>query len=290
MSAEGTKMSQGKNELKKLKQLDVFQVKALGILNKLVAEKLHIAFVVVPLLIAVFGYIGFGYWQEVSADRRSEALSAIDLIHEGEDKAVEQKRKAIQDELDALDKKVEELTIAGTASGKGANPELDQINEKRIQLGLSQGELKADHSASLDAYGKFFDKYPTKPEGIQAGLKASGILVKEKKIDEALAQLEKLAPHLTDHPFFQGQVRVFYAALLEEKEKYKEALEQVELAEQHAGESLKPSVMFSRARLLIALGNQAQADEVLNKIITDYSSSQEAQKAKTLKVLGSAQG
>ncbi len=290
-------MSQGKKHQKQLKRPDAFQVKALDFLAQAEKNKATLIKIVVPIVVILFSIVGYQYYVDYAAESRRQDLASIDAIFEAENEKIQEQRKKIQEEIASIDKKISEQEKALTPKVDDKNKakevdkkieetaELKKLREDKKVLADQQKDLMADHSGSSAKYQEYFQGHKTSAEGLQAGLKSANILIEQKKFEDAANTLKTVLEGAPKNNFYQGQVRVLYASLLEQMGKFDEALEQLNLSLEVVGDGLKPRVLLSKGRVLLLKKDSEGAYKALDTLISKHGSSQEAHKAKTMKAL-----
>ena len=88
-----------------------------------------------------------------------------------------------------------------------------------------------------------------------------------------------------EYGFYQIQCRLILVNILEEKKEYDKALAQIENLEKIVSEDLIPKVLFAKGRILHAKKKQDEALSIFDSIIKEYSTSPEADKARSAKAL-----
>ncbi len=265
-------MSGYKEKQKSLKGPDRFQYELMSFFDWLKARWKVTALIVSGLvLIALFGF-GFYYYQKSLAEVRQEGLAKIDYAFEKEENETYEKKRAVYQKMFAQQSEKKNKT--------------DEEKKKDIEALRTQLEsIKPDHEKTYVQYKEFYEKHKTHAEGWKAGVTVAGILTEKKDIEGAKKILGEILEQNTSKYFFRVRARLMYISLLEELASYDDALKEVEKLLAFNDESLNPEAMIIQSRLLYNKGDKGKAIETLDKLISQYSSTDEAQKARSLKTI-----
>lgn len=296
-------MSGKKQAQKELKQPDKFQLELMHVADWISKYRRQLLlYAVLPVTIVLVTLVVVKNVREYQADTRNSELSKIDLIYDNEEKAAEKIRSEIQEKITKLSVKPEpepEADAAAVAVDKAASATataqpgevaaspIDAVAaaEQKKKLENELKAVKADHAESLAAYQKFFEANLSNPEGWRAGLRVVNTLVQNKKYQEAATSAENLLKQAKSLDFYQVQVRLLYISILEEQDRFDDALKEIDVLIKAADESLQPRVLLSKGRIEILKNSKDAAKSTFENLIAKHGASAEAQKAKTMMAL-----
>ena len=274
-----------KKELQRLKRPDYFQTKMMAYLDRLQQHRNMILSLVGVIILTVVAVFAWQYYQDGQTQKRLSDLYVVDKMFEKELKQVYDQRESLSKEIEEL--KTKKAALETTADKKEANKK--SIETIQISIDDKQSRLEAlkpDHTASIAAYTSFYETYQKNPEGWRAGVAAVNQYIEMKDFEKAEAILVKILTVTVGQPFYQVQLRSLYISILEELQKYEDALVQVGLLNQAIrDDELKPRVLLLRGRLLAQSGKKEEAIKIFDEIITNYKSSKELQKARAFKAI-----
>lgn len=257
-----------------LKGPDALQVQASrGLDFALKNKNVIISAFVVALGVALVVF-AVGYFQESAVEERREALAAIDMIYQKEQKTFADKRAAIEKKLDAQKLLVEEKK-------EDANPEAVAKLESELE---ALGD-DPDHSKSMAAYEKFYNEYKGEAVGWVAGLRSAHAKAEAGDLAASQTIAQNIFEQSGGHDIIRHQSGMLLISLYEDQAQYSEALAVADKLLSEAKDGLKPQYMLIKARNLYLSEKAEDARTILNKIVSDHASSQEANKAKNMLAL-----
>ncbi len=273
----------------KIKGLDAFQAKFIEFLSK-VSQNPKPIFAGLGLLLAALA-IAYGVSTFVSKkqENRRVELSKIDLVFDEEIKNLSQQREALEKKRAALQAtpiNPEAKQAEAEAVPAAETPEVKALGEQ-IQA------LKPDHKKSSGLYQEFYNKYPTSAEGMLAGIRyAAYVATEEKKLDEAQKVLEQVVGNAQKQnlTILEVQSSLLLISILEDKGEFDKALAQTDSLMKNSFSELKPTVLLSQAQIHFMKKDYAKTQETLNKLLSEYANSMEAERAKNLLALVPQQG
>lgn len=276
------------------KGLDAFQS---GVVEGIRWTMGHTKIMITLLVLFVLGggtYGGIYFYTKSKTAKRVGELAKIDLRWTEELTNVQNQRQPFITELQSLRETGNELSPLnkkGNAAEKpkdsGLSPEAKKA--KIAELELKINALKPNYSVLSPEYEAFFRKHQKTPEGWAAGLRAAtGWLRQGEKQDEAKSLLDALLAQSESSSFYQFQARQALVVALEMKGDYKLAAERNEESLKYADKSLVPGLLLNKYRLQKEAGNTSAAQESLEQILKDHSTSAEADKARALKILSAS--
>lgn len=271
-------MARDKMSKKELKNPDAFQTQAYAFIDWAIKNRdiLTKAGIVIVSVLVVFS--GWYLFSKSAAEGRRAELAVVDDVRLGE-------IKVVQKQAEELQKKLTELRVAEAAKKKPEeekpaeskpNPEIEKI-EAQLK------DLKPDNTKSLVAYKELGEKYPSNPVGWRAKSLAANILIDQEKFDEAIALLKEVLDASVTADFYQVHIGLLLGELYEEKGNWDEALSAIENTIKSAGNDHKyalPKALWAKSRVLKASGKNEEAVKVLEVIINDHNSAEQAQKAR----------
>lgn len=263
-----------------IKGPDAFQAKFIEFFAKVAQNpKPLLAGLGIILAAAAVGY-GVSLFIGKKQENRRIELSKIDVVFDEEIKALSQQREA-------LEKKRADLQAA---AAPGANPAAGTPAETPELKALSEQieKLKPDHKKSAALYKEFYNKYPTSPEGMLAGIRYAAYAAgEEKNFDEAQKVLEPIAAESQKqkHSILEAQSSMLLISIFEDKGELDKALAQADKLLSSAVAELKPSVLLSKAQIQFMKKDFANAQTTLNQLLSEHANSMEAERAKNLLAL-----
>ncbi len=265
-----------KNLRKDLKAPDKFQV---SVAKGFTWTREHSVVVagIAGALVAIFG--GWALWknyQDSQTIERQAALAVIDVEFDKETEAAEKSREVFRRELELL-------SLAADPAAKEKSPAAD--TSKRDALETKIRSIKADHSATASKYADFAAKHAGTPEGWVASMRAASVKITGRQWDEAATLLKSVLDQSSGHEFFQTHARASYVAVLEEQGKLTEALAEAEQLLKISNEQTKPAALLLQGRLQLANKQLDQAKKTLDELIEKHGSTQEADKARTMRAI-----
>ncbi|NRA65069.1 MAG: hypothetical protein HRU19_11345 [Pseudobacteriovorax sp.] len=255
-----------------LKGPDAFQVQAtrgLDFAAKNSKLLYTIAGISVVLALAAFGV---NYYQTSAAQSQADALAAIDMT-------LEKEQKAFADKRSELEKQIDELKLAVKEKKEGADP---------VKLAELEKELlaaKADHTQSLSEYKNYYESNLDNPSGWVAGLRVAKNLSEKDDLAGAQSIAQAIFDQSKGYAIVRHQSGVLLVSLLEDLGKHDEAVAVASTLEKQAQSGMQPQYLLIKARNLYLAKKMDEARGVLETIIADHGTSQEADKAKGLQAL-----
>ena len=266
-----------KEHIKTLKGPDQFQVKVMTGVDWVVKNVRTILFAVLPVALVVAGLAGYRLVQSKRKDARIEELGKAQVIYDSEVRRATDVQKPIL-------KKVQDIEAKGTPKAAGQDgSSLTPQQEQEVTALRKQAEaIKPDHAASTAAFLAFYKKYENYAEGWLAGMMAAHSMIDDNKLANASTLLEGIANKSKADATYQALANLELAGIAEEQGDYDRELTILTNLEISANTDLKPKLQLMRGRALFLKGDKAGAKTTLNTLIEGYSSSTEAQKARSL--------
>ena len=118
-----------------------------------------------------------------------------------------------------------------------------------------------------------------------AGVQAANLLLDSGKKAEARTMLTSVVEGSKASSFYQVHTRFILIGLLEDDQKFDEALAQIAALEKISDKELKPKILLAKGRIQILKKSSKDAVGTLTKLINDFGTSAEAKKARSLRAL-----
>lgn len=216
--------------------------------------------------------IGFWVWQmreATVAENRRTALADIDekasRVMESHGKELEK----LQNEITALKGVMDSASIA-----------------EREKLEAKVKDFKPDTQDIIQEYQNFFAANRQSSEGRAAAIKATMLNLENNQYQKGL---EILTTIFTEDDrgqlgeFYEIQVRMLYAGLLEEKKEYDRSLQEIQhILQNDIPESysdLKPKLYYAQVRLGILLDSSEIATSATDQLLAEFPHSNETRLA-----------
>jgi predicted negative regulator of RcsB-dependent stress response len=287
-----------KQAQKELKRPDKFQIELMQIADWIAKHRKQLLnFALLPIASIIAVGLTYQKVQEHRTETRADELSKIDVVFEKENEAADKQRKLIQEKMAKLVEAPKPAGGEANSPEKVANPEEAAskpvavvLDPKAVEAETKKFEaelklIKPDHTESLVSYQKYFDANASNPEGWRAGMRAVNIQVELRKYSDAALTAERLLKQALALDFYQVQVRMLYVSILEELDRYDDALKELDLLTKLADEALQPKVLLTKGRIEILKNNKTAAHTTFEGLIAKHAASAEAQKAKTIMAL-----
>jgi hypothetical protein len=302
---KGLNLVTGKKQIQKeLKQPDKFQIELMHVADWIAMHRKQLLmYAVLPIASIVIVGLTFQKIQEHRTDVRLQELSKIDVIFDKENETAEKKKSEIQEKIAKILDKQQPAGETAKKADNSANPAASAANPaeaakapvepldpkvaeaEKKKLETEMKSIKADHGESLVGYQKFFDANPSNPEGWRAGMRAVNIQVEGRKYQEAAIIAERLLKQALALDFYQVQVRLLYVSILEELDRFDDALKEIEILAKLGDDSIQPKILLTKGRIEILKNSKAEAHTTFEGLIAKHGSSAEAQKAKSIMAL-----
>lgn len=252
------------------KSPDAFQVGMYKFFDWALKNKKLLMGLTLPVVLVFAGLWGWSQISATKAESRRYELAKIDDLFAKEEESISKDREEIQKKLAEFndDKK---------------NATKNKAKIEKLEKDLES--LQADHSESLKKYLDFLNQNLNSAEGMRAGLVAANIELQNKKFDNAKAILEKVLSNVPSGAFYNVQVRLLYAGVLEEVGEKEKALAEVDKVLLNVMDSIKPKVLFTKGRILTELDRKEEAQAVFSELTLKYANSQEARKVAAIKLI-----
>ena len=269
-----------KEHFKALKGPDQFQVKVMAGVDWAVKNVRVVLFAVLPVALVVAGLAGYRLVQSKRKDARIEELGKAQVIYDSEVRRTADLQKPLLKKAQEIEAKA-----APKAVGQEGSSLTPQQEQEVTTLRKQAEAIKADHAASTAAFLAYHQMYENYPEGWLAGMMAAHSMIDDNKLANASTLLEGIAKKSKADATYQALANLELAGLAEEQGEYDRELTILTNLEISAGSDLKPTLQLMRGRALFLKGDKAGAKTTLNTLIEGYSSSAEAQKARSLLTL-----
>ena len=192
---------------------------------------------------------------------------------------------ALEEAIDKRVVKAPKAKAAPKAAGQDGSSLTPQQEQEVTALRKQAEALKPDHAASTAAFLAFYQKYENHAEGWLAGMMAAHSMIGDNKLANASTLLEGIASKSKADATYQALANLELAGIAEEQGEYDRELSILTNLEISTNSDLKPKLQLMRGRALFLKGDKAGAKTTLNTLIEGYSSSTEAQKARSLLTL-----
>ncbi len=267
----------GKKTDKLLKRPDAFQIFFFRILDWFKSQRKAVVLTIIPVLVIVLAASSWQYYRYWERGQRKHQLAEIEKIYSKEEKDAQKKKRDIHNEISKLEKASKDLA---------KDPAKAAANKAEIEAKNKESDaIEANHKESLPKYISFFHANEKNPEGWQAGMTAVSILGKDKSYEEAAGILSKILNAALGIEFYQVQVRMMYVGILEDLKKYDEAMNEIQKLLPIVSDELKPKVLLAKARLELDSQKREEAMKTLDMILSTHSDSPEARQAIAIKAL-----
>jgi predicted negative regulator of RcsB-dependent stress response len=267
-----------KQRAKELKAPDQFQVKAAGMVDWLVLNKKQLLIATVPLVLIIV--LGFAYslYSNQQDSQRIAALGKVQLQFEEEAKKAEDLKQVHRDEITKIEEQLAALKEDDEAGKAKLEAQKKELNEK-IEA------IEADHTDSREAFAQFGKEHSNSPQGWMASVTAAKLYIGDGKFDEAQGLLTSVIENSKGVMFYQIHARFILVGILEDQQKFDEALKLIDELEKIADKDLKPQVLLAKGRVQILKKSSPDAIQTLTKLIDDFGTSPQAQKARSMRAL-----
>lgn len=252
------------------KSPDAFQVTMYKILDWGLKNKKLLTLLILPVFLIFVGLFSWTYIADIKAESKRLELATIDDLHSVEKKTYDDKKDELQEEITQL-----------TSDPK--NKTKNQAKKEKLQKQLES--LKPNHKDSLDKYLRFFEQNPSSVAGMRAGVSAANIQINSGLLEDAMATLSKVLSSSPRGEFFNVQVRLMFASVLEELGNIEKSITELDKAFVTAMDSVKPQILFNKGRILLQAGKKESADSVFLELTQKFSTSQEAKKVAAIKII-----
>ncbi|MFK7873685.1 MAG: tol-pal system YbgF family protein [Oligoflexales bacterium] len=242
-------------------------------LHWLQANASAVLLVVVPILIVAVGAMGWQYTNVYLASSRRAELAEVDGMLQSVLEVTEKKRQKIQEKIDAVEVKSDEK--------KDSKIEVEKLTQQLE-------EIKPDYTAVIQSYEEYFKAHTSDIEGWRAAVEASVLLSQDREesaLKHAAGLLSDVLKSSSRHEVYGFQVRMMLISIQEELKQYKEAVQNIDTALAMASKDVRANVLMVKARILRGMGQNDDAKEVLNEIISQHAEAPEAQKARAVLAL-----
>ena len=254
------------NRKQQLYGMDAFQTTMLRLLDWCRRNAGKIAFVLLPTLFVIIAVFIGQMYLEKQKNTRLDRVAAIDQQRQQALKQAEEKRKQLQTQIDTLQQSEQDKKLT-----EALNKQLAKIKPKQEGLFI--------------AYHEFFKANSDNAEGWSAGINACAIATEEKRFAEAKEILQEVLRNSSSSIFYQTQGRILYVKVLEELGELDLALEEIDKGYNLVSNDYKPRLLLIKGRILIAKKQNKQATSAYERIISEFADSQEANRAKSIKMI-----
>ena len=258
--------------------MDAFQERFFNATQWLTSHTRTVILLLLPLAAVAIIAAGWRYYEIKQGEKRRDELARIDEKFDQEEQAANTKRQELFQKIENLEKKSAQKTDGKTNPHDAGTPEVDAKRKEVLAI-------KADHSATLTNYQKFYTANTTSPEGWRAALLAARILLEQKKLDDAAKLLGTVLKSAAELDFYQIQVRTLYISVLEDLKQYDLAYTELEKILSITENDAKAPYLLSKGKLLFLEGNKEEARKAFEYILSKYSATAEARKARALLAL-----
>lgn len=267
---------------KELKQPDQLQLRLTQVFNWLTARSKLMLMSAAPIALIVVSYVGYQHLQKQKSAERREALAKIDHVYESELKKQAEAQSKLADQMNSLKK---QETSAKSDSDKA------RIKKEIKDLSSTIEQLKPDHTESLKQHLAFYEANQENPEGFLAAMHGVHTYIEQKDIARATKLTAQILTAAKGIPFYDVQVRLMYSNLLVEQKEYNLAMAEMEKVEAFSKEDeAKAKILLTKAKILLYQEKKEDAQKLLTELIQKHESSQEAQKARSLRIIAQHKG
>lgn len=123
-----------------------------------------------------------------------------------------------------------------------------------------------DHAASAQKFAEYARKYPEEPLGWQAALRASSLLIEQKKTKDAQDLLENVTRRTLKNNVAQARLRRTLAGVYADQGDYAKAISELEFAEKLPDNPVLDETRLLRAQFLYLAGRKDDAAKLLKEL------------------------
>lgn len=274
-----------KKERRQMSRPDAFQTKMREKFYEISERPGTILASVGIVLLLVLIYLGANYYSEYKFEQRTSEISLIDMIHDDEAEALQQKLSLGYKQDQDLTKKIGELKKLKKKT-KAQKQELEKLTKEKEALSKNQKLLKVGaFKQSKEKYLEYFANNSSSKEGLRAAVFAASIDIEEKNYAMAKSTLEKAQSHLKENSLISNKIKELYVSILTEFKDFEQALKELDKIIAEKSKLKKAKYLLIKSKILIETNKTEQASLVLEEIISKYSGSKEETDAKALKAL-----
>lgn len=266
-------MSNKKEQLN-LKGPDAFQVKASESIEFVRKNSKIVYLALGAAIVAVIAAFIIETYQSGNVEERRAELSSIDLIYAKELKTFQETRSDLEKQIDDLE-----------LFQKESKPEFDEAKLKSLQGQLDKLGEEASHQKSMALYQDFYQENPSTPEGWAAGVRYAHFIADSGDLEKAGDMIRGIYESSVGHDIIRHQSGLILISILEDQQKFTDAVAVAESLIKSSGEELKPHYLLAKARGLFLQKKNEEARAVAQEILDKYESSQESEKARGLLAL-----
>ena len=267
---------------KQLKGPDSFQIFFSNVLESLIKNRSRVILTALGVVVIVSLGIGLNYWNHLRVEKRKLALAAIEEMRTDELKEFQSRKENLENQLASINLEEKEQESKGKdTEEKAPNAETGMTEKLESELAA----LKADHEKSQQRYKEFYGDHRDSPEGWMAGLRYAKGLVDQGNLSEAESIIADIFQQSQGYPLYQLLGGFNLIAVLEDQEKFQQALVIVEKMLEIVPKDFKHKVLLAKARLHYFSDQKSEAQKVLDLIIADGGQSGEMRKAQSMKGL-----
>ena len=146
------------------------------------------------------------------------------------------------------------------------NSEIQKLAE--AAKGNLPKDFSPDYTKSMELFSQFSKKYASEPSGWQAAIRAGTYYISKGLNDKAKEILEPVVENAGNYPLIQIRVRTALAGIYSSEKNDQKALEQLKVVEEIPQNPLPNQARLLRAQILFISGNKAEAQKILNQIIS----------------------
>ncbi len=282
-------MSKKKSILKSIKAPDALQKKLALFFTWLLSHKVKVGGMLFAFVVIYGGVLTVQHYMKKQSLVLSSELAAIDELYEEELTATNKQREEITKKMELIEKA---MTAAATSDEKtkdGKQPPVSPFDpaklKEKMELEKKLSEIKENHQGSLIKYQEFYKGHKKDVVGAAAAFKSAMILLKDNDYTNAKLIFEGVRKDFADHPFYSVQSLLNLSAILEQEGSFEESLKLLDEALTKAPKEIKAQVLLAKARLEYLSKQNTKAATTIEEIVKNHGESEEAKKAKALKVL-----
>ena len=145
------------------------------------------------------------------------------------------------------------------------NAEVKKFQDDQQALG-DKAPSVPDFSASAQKFAEFSKAQPSDPLGWNAGIRAAGSLLEQKKYEEAKTLLEPIVEKSLKNLLIQVKVRRTLAGIYAELKDYDKALKHLEFAEKISDNPILGQTRLFKAQVLFLADKKTEAAAILREL------------------------
>lgn len=271
-----------KQRSKELKAPDQFQARAANIMDWALLNKAQLIMFAGLLVLVVLALFGYNYWKHTQKDSRIAQLGTVQMMLDNETKAISEEADALRKTMATPKPIGDKLTAADKQTLEAENKKIE-VDNNLVEAKIEK--LKPNTSDSREAFVKFAKDNTSNPEGWMAGVTAANLYIDADKTAEAKDILKLVIDNSKSSEFYQTHARFILVGLLEDEQKFDEAIKQIDELEKVVNKDFEPKVLLAKGKVQMLKKASDDAKVTLSKLIKEFGNSPEAKEAKSIKAL-----